>query len=72
MAAVLIFVCLVTLIKEITHVPVTMGHNFIKMDMTAWVRQLLYCDSECIHAIHDIIMLMIYRRHGNSYSSNSR
>ena len=39
MVAVLTFVCLVRLIKGITHVPVTMGHNLIKMGTTALVRQ---------------------------------
>ena len=39
MVAVLTFVCLVTLIKGTTHVPVTVEHNLIKMGMTAMVRQ---------------------------------
>ena len=41
MVAVLTFVCLVTLTAEITHVPVTVGHSFIRIDMTALVRYFI-------------------------------
>ena len=53
MVAALTFVCLVTLIKGTTHVPVTLGHNLIKMGTTALVRQHNDCLQDvgivCIH-----------------------
>ena len=53
MVAVLTFVCLVTLIKETTYVPVTVGHNLIKMGMAALVRQYSECMQDAYrHSVH--------------------